>query len=131
MPTYISRLLPQLNGAFDNGWYEATAMILRRLVETLIIELYTRRSCQSEIQDKTTNEYLMLKALIDKLNGDPRFGMQSRVITGLKAVKDLGDIAAHDFKIRIRKTDLDRIQTSTRVAIERLIFVIGTSAPTS
>jgi hypothetical protein len=131
MPVYISRLLPQLNGAYNNEWFEAAAMILRRFVETLIIELYTRRGCQPEIQDSVTNEYFMLKALIDKLNGDPRFGMQSRVIAGLKAIKELGDMAAHDFRIRIRKTDLDRIQSSARVAIERLIFVIGASAPTS
>lgn len=39
--------------------------------------------------------------------------------------------AAHDFKVKVRKTDLDRIQSSARVAIERLIFVIGTSAPTT
>lgn len=131
MPQYVARLVPQLNGAFDNDWYEASAMILRKLVEVLIIELYVRRGRQADIKDSSTNEYLMLKPLIDKLNGDPRFGIPSRVIAGLKNVKELGDIAAHDFRMRIRKSDLDKMQNSARVAIERLIFDIGTSAPAS
>ena len=131
MPEYISRLVPQLNGSFDNGWYEGTAMILRRLVETLIIELYSRRGYQADIQEPETHEYIMLKALINKLNGDSRFGMQSRVITGLRSIKDLGDIATHDFRIRIRQTDLERIQSQSRVSIERLVFVVGAVAPRS
>jgi hypothetical protein len=130
MPHYIERLVPQVNGTFENDWYEASAMILRKFVEILIIELYVRRGAHADIVEPTTNEYLMLKPLIDKLTGDPRFGIPARVIAGLKNVKELGDIAAHDFKIRVRKSDLEKIQNSTRVAIERLIFVVGSSAPT-
>ena len=131
MPHYIVRLVPQINGAYEHEWYEAAAMILRRLVETLIIELYSRRGWTIEVQDPATKEYLLLQALIDKINGDPRLHMQRRTIEGLKKVKELGDTAAHDFKIRIRKSDLDRIQSAVRLSIERLIFTIGETAPTS
>lgn len=130
MPPYILRLLPQINGAYENEWYEAAAMVLRRLVETLIIELYSRRGWTNEVQDTDTKEFLSLKALIDKINGDARLHVQRRTIEGLNKVKELGDTAAHDFKIRIRKSDLDAIQSSVRLTIERLIFTIGETSPT-
>jgi hypothetical protein len=131
MPPYIVRLVPQINGTYDQEWYEGTAMVLRRLVETLIIELYTRRGWSRDVQDPDTNEFLQLKSLIDKLNGDARLRVQRRTIDGLTKVKEVGDTAAHDFRIRIRKSDLDRIQSAVRLTCERLIFTIGESAPTA
>jgi hypothetical protein len=130
MPPYMLRLVPQINGTYDNEWFEGTAMVLRRLMETLIIELYTRRGWHKEIQDPDTNEFLQFKSLIDKLNGDARLGIQRRTIEGLNRVKEVGDTAAHDFRIRIRKSDLDRIQSAVRLTCERLIFTIGETAPT-
>jgi Domain of unknown function (DUF4145) len=131
MPPYILRLVPQINGSYENQWHEAAAMVLRRLMETLIIELYSRRGWRRDIQDTDTNEFLPLKALINKLNGDARLHMQKRTIEGLNKVKELGDTAAHDFKIRIRKSDLDKIQSAVRLTCERLIFTIGETAPTA
>jgi len=130
MPEYITRLIPQINGTYEFGWYEGSAMVLRRLMETLIIELYARRGWTRDVQDPATNEFQMLKALIDKLNGDARLKVQKRTIEGLNKVKELGDTAAHDFKIRIRKSDLDHIQSAVRLTCERLVFTIGESAPT-
>jgi len=129
MPPYITRLVPQINGTYEYAWYEGSSMVLRRLVETLIIELYTRRGWKQDVQDPTSNEFLMLKGLIDKLNGDARLRMPKRTIDGLNKVKELGDVAAHDFKIRITKSDLDRIQSAMRLTCERLVFTIGESAP--
>jgi hypothetical protein len=131
MPPYITRLVPQINGMYEFEWYEGSAMVLRRLMETLIIELYIRRGWKQDVQDPGTNEFLMLKGLIGKLNGDARLRMQKRTIEGLNKVKELGDAAAHDFKIRIMKSDLDRIQSAARLTCERLVFTIGESAPTA
>ncbi len=130
MPIYITRLVPQVNGTYEWEWFEGSAMLLRRLMETLIIELYTRRGWTHDVQDPVTNEFLMLKGLIDKLNGDARLRVQKRTIDGLNKVKELGDTAAHDFRIWVRKSDLDRIQSVVRLICERLVFTIGESAPT-
>ena len=131
MPPYIVRLVPQINGSYEHEWYEGAAMVLRRLMETLIIELYSRRGWSQDVQDPGTNEFVPLKALIGKLNGDARLHMQRRTIDGLNKVKEVGDTAAHDFRIRIRKSDLDKIQSAVRLTCERLIFTIGESAPTA
>lgn len=53
-----------------------------------------------------------LKALIDKLSGDARLYMQRRTIDGLKKVKEVGDTADHDFRITIRRSDLEEDSNS-------------------
>ena len=35
---YIEKVANQINGAFGKGWFDASAVMTRRLVETLIIE---------------------------------------------------------------------------------------------
>jgi hypothetical protein len=39
--------------------------------------------------------------------------------------------AAHDFKITIMKSDLDRIQSAVRLTGERLVFAMVEAAPTA
>ena len=35
---YIEKVTHQINGAYTNGWYDTSAVMIRRLIETLIIE---------------------------------------------------------------------------------------------
>src|SRR5262249_23087816 len=50
-PAYISRIVPQINGCWDRGWYEACAVMVRRLVETVLIYLYERRGWLADLKD--------------------------------------------------------------------------------
>jgi hypothetical protein len=54
-----------------------------------------------------------------------------RTIEGLDKVKELRDAAAHDFKIAIMKSELDRIQSAARLTGERLVFTVVEAAPTA
>jgi hypothetical protein len=124
-PEYITRLIPQINGCLERGYFEACAMMIRRLAETLICELYASRGWEGELKDPTTHEFVGLRAMVNKICGDQRIGLNKRIQDGLKTTKDLGDIAAHDFKVRIRKSDLEGVRSSFRFTCERLIYEIG------
>ena len=41
---YIERVANQVNGAYENGWYDACAVMIRRLLETLIIEAFEKHN---------------------------------------------------------------------------------------
>jgi len=41
---YIERIANQVNGAYENGWYDACAVMIRRLLETLIIEAFEKHN---------------------------------------------------------------------------------------
>jgi hypothetical protein len=128
-PEYIRRLIPQINGSWEREYYEACAMVIRRLIETLIIELYHRRRWLKEVQNPTTKDFFTLKALINKICGDQRIGLEGRVQSELKNLKKLGDIATHDFRIKVRKFDLEKVRNDLRFACERLLFKITGTGP--
>ncbi len=120
---YVTRLVPQINGCWDRDYRDACAVMVRRLVETLIIEAYRRRGLDAELVDDA-GVHLGLKRLVAKICGDRRFGVDKKCGEWLKELKDLGDAAAHDFRIALRRDDLSSARRALRFASERLIFEI-------
>ncbi len=120
-PPFISFLIPQVNGCWERKWYEACAVTARRLLETIIIHLYEKRGWASEI--RTPRGYLRLARLVDKVSGDGRVGLNQQSKDALAHLRVIGDVAAHDYKVRVRKSDLDRKRTDLRLTCERLLFI--------
>ena len=69
---YIESVCTQLNGCFRAAYYDAASVMLRRLMETLIIEAYEYLKRENEIKEADGN-YFMLKHLVDRANGKPPF----------------------------------------------------------
>ena len=46
---YIERVVNQINGSYEKGWYDCCAVMTRRLLETLIIETYEAYSGLSTV----------------------------------------------------------------------------------
>jgi histidine kinase/DNA gyrase B/HSP90-like ATPase/uncharacterized protein DUF4145 len=122
---YLTRLVPQINGCWSSGYYEACAVMSRRLIETMIIELYNQHGWVTELKDPTSKDFLGLKALVNKISSDPRLGFDSKFQKGLKALKELGDIAAHDYRVQIKKSDLEDVRSDLRFTCERMVFEIS------
>ncbi len=119
---YITNTVHQINGCWNHEYWEACAVMTRRLLQILIIELYRTRAWEKNLRDNNTGDYIGLKAMIGKVKGDRRFGFDSRVGRGLDQLKELGDIAAHDYRVRVRKTDLQGKRELLRYTCERLVF---------
>jgi len=49
--SYIERIVHQINGSYHRGWYDASAVMIRRLIETLIIEVFEARGIAHKIKD--------------------------------------------------------------------------------
>src|SRR5918993_5504962 len=48
-PTYLQRTLLQANGCYMNRWYDASSVMIRKLVENLIIDVYEVNKREAEI----------------------------------------------------------------------------------
>lgn len=48
---YLEKVADQINGTYENGWYDACAVMLRRFVETLIIETYIAKNKEAAIKE--------------------------------------------------------------------------------
>lgn len=121
---YIESVCKQLNGCFRSGYYDAASVMLRRLIETLIIEAYEYLKRESEIKDG--DNYFMLKHLVERANGKPphsglNLGRDAK--RNLEDVKALGDKSAHTRRFLATAPDLVNIQGGVRTAVQELIQI--------
>jgi hypothetical protein len=121
---YIERVVLQANGCYEHGWYDACAVMTRRLVETLIIEVYEKHKKESDIQDHDGN-YLMLSHLVDKILTDKIWNLGRETKSALPQLKSLGDRSAHNRHYLAKKGDIDKVLSGLRVVVDDLLHKAG------
>jgi hypothetical protein len=94
----------------------------RRLLETLIIEVYEHCGRASEIKG-TDGHFLMLNGLATFFESDKAFNMSRNGLKGLRDFKNLGDLSAHNRRFNARKEDIDRVRDGLRVAVEEFVHL--------
>jgi hypothetical protein len=119
---YIEKITNQINGTYANGWYDSCAVMIRRLIETLIIEVYEHYSLEPNIKDGN-GDYLFLKDLIDKFMNETRWTIGRNVRKALPKLKDVGDKSAHSRRFNANKTDIDNLLGDLRDVTQELIYL--------
>jgi hypothetical protein len=119
---YIEKVAVQLCGCWEDHYYDAAAVMLRRLAETLVIEAYERLGRDHEIKDRDGN-FFMLGALVDKACGNPGLNLGREAKAGLIEIKEHGDRFAHNRRINAVRPELERLRHKARVVVEELINI--------
>ena len=122
---YIEKVCRQLNGCFAHAYYDAALVMLRRLLETLIIEAYDHLNRRAEIDDGSGNPHMFGK-LVERAKGENNhtglsLGRNSK--NALDAVKALGDKSAHGRRYNACAGDLTKIQADVREGVQDLIQI--------
>jgi hypothetical protein len=118
--SYIERVAHQANGCYAQGWYDASAVMLRRLLETLIIECYEAHKIESKIKDGA-GSYLFLRDLVDRLLAETSWTLGRNVRTVLPRLKELGDKSAHSRRFNAHREDLDKVLGPLRDTVQELV----------
>jgi hypothetical protein len=121
---YIERVADQINKSYDAELWDCTAVMCRRVLETLIIETYEKAGRANEIKG-VDGHFMMLNALIAFLERDNSIHLGRNAAKGLKDFKQLGDLSAHNRRFNARRNDIDRIRDGLRVAVEELLHLSG------
>jgi len=121
---YIERVVEQINKAYDAELWDCSAVMIRRLLETLIIEAYEKAGRADEIKDRD-GHFMMLNGLINFLEQDTSIHLGRNAVRGLKDFKQLGDLAAHNRRFNARRDDVNRVRDGLRVAAEELLYLAG------
>ncbi len=121
---YIERIAEQACGAFDQGWYDASAVMVRRLLEILIIESFESHKLTATIQ-KPDGTFLFLQDLVTATLNETAWTIGRNVKKALPNLKDIGNQSAHGRRYIARKTDLDNVKRDLRLTIEELIILSG------
>jgi hypothetical protein len=121
---YIERVANQANGAYENGWYDACAVMTRRLLETLIIEAFESHSIATEAQN-SAGEFLFLRDLIDRCLAQPKWNLSRNCKKAMPKLKDIGDKSAHSRRFNAHKSDIEPLLSDIRLVVQELVYLAG------
>lgn len=117
---YLVTVGRQMNGCFAQGWYDACAVMMRRLIEIAIIEAYERRSIAHKIKDSSGN-YLQLSDLVQKALSESTWTLSRNTKKYLPELRDVGHMSAHGRYYFARKEDIERVGRGCRVVVEEFL----------
>lgn len=122
---FIENIGKQAVIAYDHGLFDASMVMLRKLIEILVIELFEKRGIESEIKN-SNDDYLYLSDLITKLlsNHSTHWNLSRNLRNGIGGIKRYGDLSAHNRRYLARKSDVDNIKDEVRIIIEELLILI-------
>jgi hypothetical protein len=119
---YIEKVANQINGAYENGWYDACAVMLRRLIETLIIETFEHHKIESRIQN-SSGDFLYLRDLIDKMLAEKTWNLGRNTKQALPKLKDVGDKSAHSRRFVAQRGDIQPLLADIRTVVQELLYL--------
>lgn len=126
---YIEKLAYQINGCYDNAWYDACAVMIRRLVEVLIIEVYEKHKRIADITDAKRSTLFMLEGLISVILGDSAWKLGRNTISGLPKIKALGDKSAHNRRYNALRIDIDNVKDPLRDIVDEFVNLAQLKRP--
>lgn len=122
--SYIAAIAQQINGAYENGWYDACAVMIRRLVETLIIETFEKHGAAQKIKD-AGGDYLFLRDLITATLKETSWSPSRNLKAALPRLKDVGDKSAHNRFFIAKRGDIQPLIADIRSVVQELLFQSG------
>jgi hypothetical protein len=123
-PSYLQRSLLQANGCYERRWFDASSVMIRKLIENLIIDVYEKHGKEGEIKNKD-GDYLMLSGLITAILAQNHWQLQRETKKELPEIKKLGDRAAHNRRYEATKQDIDKIRSGLRATVDDLLHLAG------
>ena len=119
---YIEKVVNQVNGCYENGCYDGCSVMVRRLIETLIIETFEYHGKSKEIQN-SEGEFFYLNNLIDKILSESSWNLGRNAKPALKRLKNIGDQSAHNRRFIAHRNDIDKYVEDLRLIVQELIFL--------
>jgi hypothetical protein len=119
---YIEKVAQEINGTYERGWFDACAVMIRRLLETLIIEVYEAYGISHNIKN-SAGDFRVLDNLIDIIVKETTFNLSRNSKRALPKLKDVGNLSAHSRRFLAHVSDIDRNREDLRVVIQELVHL--------
>lgn len=122
-PYYIKGITKQMAQCYECGFYDATLVLMRKLLETLIIESFERFGIDSLIKD-INGDFLYLSDLIPKYLSSQRWNASRNLNKNIVKVKKYGDLSAHNRRFQAKKSDIDDFKFELRQVLQEMVLII-------
>ena len=117
---YLMSFAKEACASYDFGLYSACFFMLRKLLETLIIEMFEKHNLESKIKSPNGG-YFFLSDLIAKLINESAWHLTKIVREEIPKIKKLADSSVHSKRFTATKSDIDNIKTDIRIILQEFI----------
>jgi hypothetical protein len=121
---YLVTIGRQMNGCFSQGWYDASAVMMRRLLEISLIEAFEAKSIATKIKDAAGN-YLQLSDLVSCALNESTWTLSRNCKKALPSLRDAGHNSAHGRYYHARREDIEGLRSGCRIVIEEFLHHAG------
>ena len=115
----LQSLNVQLNLAFEHEMFDCTAVIMRRIMESLLIKAFSKNKAREEISDG--KNLRGLEDIIIQTTKTDAFHLARGSEKTMRAVKSIGDKGAHSPNYSITRSDIANLATDFRALIADLV----------
>lgn len=122
---YIEKVVFQINGCYERGWFDGCAVMMRRLMETLIIECFEEHGIAGKIKNPANGDFLFLGDLIDRTVQEQRWNLGRGTKRALPKLKNVGDQSAHSRRYNAHREDIDKLSSDFRIVCQELLYLSG------
>jgi hypothetical protein len=121
---YIENVVTQANVCYENRCFDACSVMIRKLLEMLLIELFETKGNQGLIKNGN-GDYFMLSEIINTALQDLTLNFGRETKQALPRLKSLGDRSAHNRRYIATKRDVDNVIPGLRVSVDDLLHLAG------
>lgn len=122
-PSYIQKIAKQIILCYNYALFDSCLVMLRKLIESLIIECYEKNKIQQRVQDIRTGNYFFLGDLITHFIAEKTWTLSRNTKGALPKIKKHADLSAHNRRFNAKKNDIDQIKLELRIVIEELVKI--------
>lgn len=125
LPSNVQSLCKQINASYENNLYDCTAVIMRRLLESLLVLSYQKLGIEPDIMDKSGMHHISLDKIIKNAEQNTTLSLSSNTRKDMALFKELGNYSAHKIWYNCTQGDIKPHILKYRAIIEELFFKAG------
>lgn len=119
----VQSLCKQINASYENNLFDCTAVVMRRLLESLLVLSYQKAGIESQIMNG--NRHVTLDKIIKNAEQNTTLALSSNTRKDMALFKDLGNYSAHKIWYNCTQGDIKPNILKYRVIVEELMYKAG------
>lgn len=119
----IQLICKQINASYEKNLFDCTAVMMRRLLESLLVLAYQKAGIENEISNG--NNHVPLDKIIKNAEQNSTLMLSSNTKKDMALFKDLGNYSAHKIWYNCTQGDIKPHILKYRVIIEELMYKAG------
>lgn len=121
----VQLVCKQINASYENNLFDCAAVMMRRLLESLLVLSYQKAGIEADITDKSGLYHVSLDKIIKNAEQNKALNLSANTRKDMALFKNLGNYSAHKIWYNCTQGDIKPHILKYRVIIEELMYKAG------